>query len=93
MRPYRVNQAALDDFLSGATTVALTGAITPIFECTHACLLARAPNRHNFAACNGFVFVEDDNTCRIGYKDPDWVVTQKEAPGHDGTIYFDIQVP
>ncbi len=93
MRPYRVNQAALDDFLSGATTVALTGAITPIFECTHACLLARAPNRHNFAACNGFVFVEDDNTCRIGYKDPDWVVEQKEWPGQDGTIYFDIQVP
>ncbi len=92
-QPYRVTQAALDDFLSSATSVALTGAISPKFECSHSCLSARSTNRHNYAACNGFVHQEDDGSCRIGYKDPDWVAAQKEEPGEDGTIYFDMHIP
>ncbi len=91
MVPYRVTLTALNQFLAALTaTVTPSGKVMPRVQCTAECMSLRA-TRHNYTACNGFVYA--DNVCKLGYKEPNWVVEQSQNPGSEEKIYFDIFLP
>ncbi len=91
MVPYRVTLNALNQFLGAVTaTVTPSGDVMPRAQCTMECLSLRA-TRHSYTACNAFVYM--DGVCKLGYKDPNWVVEQSQNPGSEEKIYFDIALP
>ena len=92
MTPYKVTQSAMNEFVStliATVTPAATG-VMPRVQCTSECLALR-PSRFTQTGCNGFVY--QDGVCKLGYKDPNWVVEQSQKPGEAGKIYFDIYLP
>ncbi len=90
MKGYGVSLTALNDFLASSTSVSVSGLISPRFECVHACMLMRT-SRNDFASCNGYVY--EFGMCRLGYKEPDWIMEQSQSSEKDGQIYFDVVVP
>ncbi len=94
MRPYEVTQDAMDDFLASATEVPLSGDASPEARCALLCLTRRR-SAQDYSACNGFAY--QGGSCRLGYKEPDWVVEQGQLGAEDEggaeSIYFDVMLP
>ncbi len=92
MTPYKVTASAKSTFLALPSIVAVpvNNAVNPRVFCGIKCLRLRS-TRFDFLSCNGFLH-ENDN-CYLGYADPDWIYEQKQNPGTDAKLYFDINFP
>ena len=90
MIPYKVPASAKADLLSSlVSTVSIAGSSTSAkIRCTMECLSLR-PTRHSFTSCNGFIY--EDDSCKLVYKDPNWVAEQGGLGGPDDpVVYFDF---
>ncbi len=88
MTPYFVEQEALDEFISSAsTTFTLHTNISSGIFCASKCLSLRS-HQLDLQVCNGFAV--QDGLCRLGYKDPNWVLQQQNQEAATWKIYFDM---
>ncbi len=88
MRPYFVEQEALEEFISSASTMfPLHMNISSSIFCTSKCLSLRS-HRLDLQACNGFAV--QDGLCKLGYRDPNWVLQQQSREAATWKIYFDL---
>ena len=93
MISYMVTEASKTNFLNNklVETVDLSGSFKPLVECAITCLNLRNLDRFDFASCNGFIY--EDNQCKLGYADLNWIAEQGSEPGTEGKIFFDISLP
>ena len=91
MRPVKVTAAAKAEFLGGVTSIVSLDGSTgpkPLIRCSHQCLKLRS-SRTDHTSCNGFIY--EDNSCKLGYMDPNRVWEVSQDPGEE-KIYADMEL-